>query len=53
MAAEIFSGTYLAMWREAASGWKLRSELFVSLECKDAVSCESYRRRHETAPESP
>ena len=49
----IFSGTYLAMWRKAASGWKLRSELFVSLECKDAVSCEGYRRRYGATPANP
>jgi Domain of unknown function (DUF4440) len=49
----IFSGTYLAMWRKAASGWKLRSELFVSLECKDAAACESYRRRYGATPAKP
>jgi Domain of unknown function (DUF4440) len=49
----IFSGTYLAMWRKAASGWILRSELFVSLECKDAVACESYRRRYGATPARP
>jgi ketosteroid isomerase-like protein len=42
----IFSGTYLAMWRKTDSGWKLRSELFVSLACKDAAACESYRERY-------
>ncbi len=46
----IFSGTYLAMWRKAGSGWKLRSELFVSLECKDAAACESYRLRYGATP---
>lgn len=51
--AIIFSGTYLAMWRKAASGWKLRSELFVSLECKDAAACESYRRRYGAPPPKP
>jgi hypothetical protein len=49
----IFSGTYLAMWRKAASGWILRSELFVSLKCKDAVACESYRRRYGATPAKP
>ena len=44
--AVIFSGTYLAMWRNTATGWKLRSELFVSLACKDAAACESYRKRY-------
>ena len=46
--AVIFSGTYLAMWRNTASGWKLRSELFVSLACKDADACESFRKRYGT-----
>ena len=46
----IFSGTYLAMWRKAANGWILRSELFVSLECRDAVACESYRHRYGATP---
>jgi Domain of unknown function (DUF4440) len=49
----IFSGTYLAMWRKAASGWILRSELFVSLECKDAAACESYRQRYRAPPAKP
>ncbi len=26
-----FTGTYMAMWRHSDGGWKLRSELFVSL----------------------
>jgi hypothetical protein len=26
-----YTGTYLAMWRRSPSGWKLRSELFVTL----------------------
>jgi hypothetical protein len=49
----IFSGTYLAMWRKAASSWMLRSELFVSLECRDAAACESYRRRYGATPAKP
>lgn len=49
----IFSGTYLAMWRKAASGWMLRSELFVSLECKDTAACESYRRRYGATKAKP
>ena len=49
----LFSGTYLAMWRKAASGWILRSELFVSLECKDAVACEDYRRRYGATATKP
>ena len=27
----LFTGTYSAMWRRTAAGWKLRSELFVLL----------------------
>jgi hypothetical protein len=42
----LFRGTYLAMWRRSESGWKLRSELFVSLACSDADACESYRKRY-------
>jgi ketosteroid isomerase-like protein len=42
----LFSGTYLAMWRRTERGWKLRSELFVALACKDAAAGESYRRRY-------
>ena len=45
----IFRGTYLAMWRRSESGWKLRSELFVSLACSDAAACESYRKRYGAA----
>jgi ketosteroid isomerase-like protein len=29
--AVLFTGTYMAMWRHSAAGWKLRSELFVTL----------------------
>jgi hypothetical protein len=45
----LFRGTYLAMWRRSESGWKLRSELFVSLSCSDAAACESYRKRYGAA----
>jgi ketosteroid isomerase-like protein len=51
--AVIFSGTYLAMWRNTANGWKLRSELFVSLACKDAAACESYRKRYGAPKAEP
>ena len=27
----LYTGTYMAMWRSIESGWKLRSEMFVSL----------------------
>ena len=43
---DLFRGTYLAMWRKSDSGWKLRSELFVSLACTEAAACESYRRKY-------
>jgi ketosteroid isomerase-like protein len=42
----IFRGTYLAMWRRSEGGWKLRSELFVSLACSGADACESYRKKY-------
>ena len=50
---DLFSGTYMAMWRRTAGGWKLRSELFVSLACKDATACESYLRRYSTTDTKP
>ncbi len=49
----IFSGTYLAMWRRGENGWKLRSELFVSLACSDAAACESYRKRYGAVAPNP
>ncbi len=45
----LFRGTYLAMWRRSGNGWKLRTELFVSLACSDADACESYRKRYSAA----
>ncbi len=36
-------GTYLAMWRKSDAGWKIRSELFVLLNCFDPAACERYR----------
>ena len=48
----LFSGTYLAMWRRTERGWKLRSELFVSLACKDADAGELYRQRYVAIPAS-
>lgn len=42
--AKMFGGTYLAMWRKGAAGWKLRSELFVVLECDDKAACAAYRK---------
>ncbi len=46
----LFSGTYLAMWRKSDSGWNLRSELFVSLACKDKDACDAYRKRYQSPP---
>ena len=46
----LFGGTYLAMWRTTKQGWKLRSELFIALECKDVVAGESYRQRYGLTP---
>jgi ketosteroid isomerase-like protein len=46
---ELFSGTYLAMWRKSASGWQLRSELFVSLACANEEACQAYRQRYAPA----
>lgn len=45
--ATLVEGTYLAMWRRGAEGWKLRSELFVLLDCKDAEFCAAYRKTAE------
>jgi ketosteroid isomerase-like protein len=39
-----FGGTYLAMWRNAGAGWKIRSELFVVLTCDDAAACKDYTK---------
>jgi len=39
-----YAGTYLAMWRRTQAGWKIRSELFVVLECTDGPACSGYRK---------
>ena len=39
-----YGGTYLAMWRKEANGWKIRSELFVALSCDDAAVCADYMK---------
>ncbi|WP_461088476.1 nuclear transport factor 2 family protein [Spirosoma gilvum] len=36
---QLITGTYLAMWRKTDSGWKIRSELFVSLACTGSAAC--------------
>ncbi len=40
-----FGGTYLAMWRQTTERWKIRSEIYVVLECFDAEACAAYRER--------
>jgi ketosteroid isomerase-like protein len=37
----LFTGTYMAMWRHTDPGWKLRSELFVSLTYADPASSDA------------
>jgi uncharacterized protein (TIGR02246 family) len=39
-----YGGTYLAMWRFTEAGWKLRSELYVWLNCHDAAACIEYKK---------
>ena len=36
---QTITGTYLAMWRKTDAGWKIRSELFVSLGCAGSAAC--------------
>ena len=35
------------------AGWKLRSELFVSLACSDSDACESYRKKYGAVAPTP
>jgi ketosteroid isomerase-like protein len=35
----VYTGVYLAMWRYTAAGWKLRSELYVTLTCAAEIAC--------------
>jgi ketosteroid isomerase-like protein len=39
-----YTGTYLAMWRRVETEWKIRSELFVVLNCDDEATCAGYRK---------
>jgi ketosteroid isomerase-like protein len=39
-----YTGTYLAMWRRVDSAWKIRSELFVMLQCEDEATCAGYSK---------
>lgn len=41
---QAYGGAYMAMWRRTEAGWKIRSELFVMLYCKDDASCAGYRK---------
>ena len=36
---EDIGGVYLAMWRRTSDGWRIRSELFVSLACHGPRMC--------------
>ena len=38
---QTITGTYLAMWRKTDTGWKIRSELFVSLTCAGSAACKN------------
>jgi len=33
------TGVYLAMWRKTNAGWRIRSELFVVLNCTGSAEC--------------
>jgi hypothetical protein len=36
----VYTGTYMSMWRyTAANGWRLRSELYVTLTCAPTIPC--------------
>lgn len=37
---QIVGGSYLAMWRRTEAGWRLRSELFVTLTCSGSGYCQ-------------
>ena len=36
---QTITGTYLSMWRKTDDGWKIQSELFVSLTCSGSAAC--------------
>jgi ketosteroid isomerase-like protein len=38
---EVYTGTYLAMWRKDAGVWRTRSELFVTLTCTGSEVCKA------------
>jgi hypothetical protein len=31
------------MWRRTPTGWQIRSELFIVLQCADEAACAVYR----------
>jgi len=36
---QTITGVYLCMWQKDGEGWKIRSELFVSLACSGSAAC--------------
>jgi ketosteroid isomerase-like protein len=38
---EVYTGTYLAMWRKDGGVWRTRSELFVTLSCTGSDVCKA------------
>ena len=40
---QVYTGTYLAMWRKDAGVWRTRSELFVTLTCVGSEVCKAPR----------
>jgi ketosteroid isomerase-like protein len=34
-----FTGAYMAMWRHTSVGWKIRSELYITLACHEGTRC--------------
>lgn len=36
---QLITGVYLTMWQKDSEGWKIRSELFVSLACSGSAAC--------------
>lgn len=37
---QTITGVYLTMWRKTEAGWRIRSELFVSLDCTGSAECK-------------
>ncbi|GAB3768090.1 hypothetical protein GCM10028818_01920 [Spirosoma horti] len=36
---QTITGVYLTMWQKDSEGWRIRSELFVSLACSGSAAC--------------